>query len=63
MHAHVRELAADQDDLVAAWQLLAIGLTRRAIDDKVHRRRWRVVHPGVYALTAAPLTSTTNPPG
>jgi len=52
----VRELAAAQGDIVAAWQLLAFGSTRRMIDHRRRQRGWQVVHPGVYALTNAPLT-------
>jgi very-short-patch-repair endonuclease len=56
MDAQVRELAAEQWDVVAAWQLLAAGWTRRKIIHRIRHRGWRVVHPGVYALTNAPLT-------
>jgi Protein of unknown function (DUF559) len=56
MHVRVRELAAGQGDLVAAWQLTALGLTRHAIAHRVGKWGWRVVHPGVYALSSAPLT-------
>jgi very-short-patch-repair endonuclease len=56
MDVRVRELAAGQDDVVAAWQLLAAGLTREAIVHRVCKSGWRVVHAGVYALNSAPLT-------
>jgi hypothetical protein len=56
MDVHVRELAAAQADLLAVWQLFAVGWTRAMIDHRVRSRAWRVVHPGVYALTNAPLT-------
>jgi hypothetical protein len=56
MDVRIRQLAAGQADVVAAWQLLSAGLTRRMVDDRVARWGWRVVHPGVYALTSAPLT-------
>ena len=56
MDVCLRALAAGQYDLVAAWQLLARGWTRRMIDHRVEDRGWRVVHRGVYALTSAPLT-------
>jgi very-short-patch-repair endonuclease len=56
MHVQVRKLAAGQADVVAAWQLREAGFTRRMIDDRVQRLGWRVVHPGVYALTSAPPT-------
>src|SRR3954452_2057334 len=56
MHVHLRELAANQADLVAAWQLLAAGWTRGMVDYRVQQDGWRVVHPGVYAMTHGPLT-------
>jgi very-short-patch-repair endonuclease len=56
MDARVRELAAKQADIVAAWQLATIGLSDEAIKHRVLRRDWRPVHRGVYALTNAPLT-------
>ena len=56
MDVHVRELAARQADLVAAWQLLALGWSRGMVDYRVQRDGWRVVHPGVYALTQGALT-------
>jgi very-short-patch-repair endonuclease len=52
----VRELAARQADLVAAWQLVEAGLNRRAIEHRARELGWRRVHQGVYALTSAPLT-------
>src|SRR3954470_6738739 len=53
----VRELAALQADVVAGWQLRAeAGWTPRMIKHRVMEHGWRVVHPGVYALTQAPLT-------
>jgi very-short-patch-repair endonuclease len=56
MDAHLQELAENQADTVAAWQLLAAGWTRRMVDDRSKRHGWRVVHRGVYALSAARLT-------
>src|SRR5438105_10268603 len=56
MHVHLRALAARQCDIVAAWQLVAMGASRKAIDHRVRTHAWRVVHRGVYALTNAPLT-------
>jgi plasmid stabilization system protein ParE len=56
MDAALRDLAARQDDLVAAWQLLAEGWTRRKVKHHVVAGAWRVIHHGVYALTQAPLT-------
>src|SRR5438270_1969376 len=56
MDVHLRALAAGQYDILAAWQLMAAGATRRMIDHRVETHGWRVVHRGVYALTNAPLT-------
>src|SRR4051812_4633467 len=52
----VRALAAAQVDIVAGWQLRAAGWSRWAIEHRVMNHGWRVVHPGVYVLTQAPLT-------
>lgn len=41
---------------MAAWQLLAAGWTRWMIQHRVQEHNWRVVHAGVYALGAAPLS-------
>lgn len=57
MDVHLRELAARQYDIVAAWQLMRRGWTRRMVDHGPEDRGWRVVHPGVYALTASVLTT------
>src|SRR3954451_14948263 len=51
----VRGLAAAQGDVVAGWQLREIGWTPKAVERRLERG-WRVVHPGVYALTQSPLT-------
>jgi very-short-patch-repair endonuclease len=56
MHSHLRNLAARQADVVAGWQLREAGWTRKKIEHHVQRRGWRVVHPGVYALTSSPLS-------
>jgi hypothetical protein len=56
MHVHLRELAARQDDIVAGWQLLAVGWTPRMVEHRVRAHGWRVVHRGVYALTRSPMT-------
>src|SRR3954454_12279331 len=56
MHVRLWELAAQQRDLVAAWQLLATGWSRRMIAQHRKHDGWSVVHPGVYAMTHAPLT-------
>src|SRR5215208_2984515 len=56
MDVRIRELAARQFDLVAAWQLVDHGATRELIRHRVKHRGWRVVHRGVYALSHSPLT-------
>src|SRR5438270_7762871 len=56
MHPDLRALAAKQQDLVARWQLIGAGWTRRMIEHRVENHGWRVVHRGVYALNSAPLT-------
>jgi very-short-patch-repair endonuclease len=56
MHVRLKRLAAKQGDVVAVWQLREAGWTWHAIQHWVRKSGWRVVHPGVYALTAAPLT-------
>jgi hypothetical protein len=56
MDVRLRELAARQDDVVAAWQLAALSWSPKAVRHHVCRLGWRRVHPGVYALTSALLT-------
>src|SRR3954469_4598000 len=55
MDAHLHRLAERQADVVAASQLRAVGWTDHGIQHYVRRGAWRVIHPGVYALTHAPL--------
>jgi hypothetical protein len=55
MDSHLRRLAARQADVVAAWQLRAAGWTPRRVRHHAQIGGWRVIHPGVYALTSAPL--------
>jgi hypothetical protein len=45
-----------QRDLVAWWQLQALGWSRRRIEDQAWRHRWQVPYLGVYARTHGPLT-------
>ena len=56
MDVRLARLAQRQDDLVAAWQLVAAGWSRRRVAHHARRDRWRRIHSGVYALTQAPLT-------
>src|SRR4051794_23698406 len=55
MDSRLRNLASRQVDVVAAWQLRAAGWTSRKVQCHVQSGGWRVIHPGVYALTTAPL--------
>jgi hypothetical protein len=56
MNALLLELARSQDDLVARWQLAGAGWTPGKLEHHIITNAWRVIHPGVYALTQAPLT-------
>ncbi len=56
MDVRVRELASRQADLIAAWQLRDLGWSQSTITQHARRRGWRSIHPGVYAVTYAPLT-------
>lgn len=50
------ERAACQHGVVARWQLLELGLTRRAIDLRLACGRLHVIHRGVYAVGHQVLT-------
>src|SRR3954465_2859936 len=56
MDVRIRELASRQDDVLAAWQLAELGLTRHAIAHRGGKWGWRPVHPGVYVTTLSPLS-------
>src|SRR3954454_11650746 len=56
MDVRLRELAARQRDLVAAWQLRGMGWTWKGLEHHAAHSGWRAVHSGVYALTQAPLS-------
>jgi hypothetical protein len=56
MDVRLAQLAATQDDIVAAWQLVHHGWTLHAIAHQARRGRWRPIHDGVFALGQAPLT-------
>ena len=47
-------LARSQHGAVSRSQLLAIGASRRMVDDRLQRRLLTALHPGVYALPGAP---------
>jgi very-short-patch-repair endonuclease len=54
-HVHWQGLAAEQDDLVARWQLLR-SAPLWAVEETIRRADWRTVHDGVYATNHAPIT-------
>lgn len=45
-----------QDDMVAWWQLAALGWSEHRIVHWIRSRRWSRVHEGVFACRRAPLT-------
>src|SRR5436309_6906513 len=53
MDPHLRSLAAGQADVVAAWQLLQRGWSRKKIEHYIQSRGWRPLHDGVYLLTSS----------
>ena len=55
MDPHLRSLAARQADVVAAWQLVAAGWSRKRISHNAHRGGWRALHRGMYVLSAGPV--------
>jgi very-short-patch-repair endonuclease len=56
MHAHLRELAAAQADVVASWQLVERGWSRDRISHAARRGGWRRLHAGVHLLSQSPPT-------
>jgi hypothetical protein len=56
MDDRLRKLAAEQVEVVAAWQLLRGGWSRHRVDHHARTRGWQRVHPGVYVLTHATPT-------
>lgn len=56
MDVRLVQLAAGQEDIVAAWQLLAAGWNRAMIDHRIRSDGWRLIHRGVYAAAQAPLS-------
>jgi hypothetical protein len=52
----VAQLAGCQHGVVARRQLLALGLSPRAVDHRVERERLHVIHLGVYAVGHTVLT-------
>ncbi len=54
MHVDLARLGAEQDDLVARWQLLHAGWSEKAV---AHRTdRLRAIHSGVYLTSLSPPT-------
>lgn len=49
-------LLRTQNDLVAWWQLRAIGWSEQRIAHHLAQRGWRRIHNGVFACTRSPLT-------
>jgi very-short-patch-repair endonuclease len=56
MDSHLRNLAAKQAEVVAAWQLRTVGWSWKQVRHHAASRGWRRIHPGVYALTQATLS-------
>jgi hypothetical protein len=56
----VSELAHRQAGAISRRQLLAAGLTAQVIDTRVERRRWQVLHRGVYAVFSGPPSRATQ---
>lgn len=56
MDSHLRQLAARQRDVVAAWQLRRAGWSWKKVRHQSARLGWRRVHPGVYVLSQAAPT-------
>lgn len=46
----IADLAAHQHGVVASWQLLRLGISRRAIQHRLETGRLHVLHRGVYAV-------------
>lgn len=50
------EVATSQAGCVARAQALEAGMSDSMIRNRVHRRHWRRLHPGVYVVGGAPQT-------
>ena len=64
MDVRLAQLASQQDDVFARWQLLDRDWTRHAIAHALRVRGWRTIHEGVYTTSLAPLNrndSTLKP--
>jgi hypothetical protein len=49
-------LLFQQEDVIAWWQLAALGWSPRRIEKTVQSRSWRTIHVGVFTPLQAPLT-------
>ena len=56
MDAAIARVAAPQFGLITRAQLLALGLSSRAICNRIAKGRLQVIHPAVYAVAGAPPT-------
>ena len=54
--AYLAELAAAHQGLLLREWLVAAGVTPDAMRQRLTRRRWIEVHPGVYRIAGAPVT-------
>lgn len=52
----IGELSASQHGVVALRQLRELGMTQGRVAKRIESGRWRRVHPGVIAMSHAPLT-------
>jgi len=55
----VSELAHGQAGAISRRQLLTAGLTVQMIDTRLERRRWQMLHRGVYAVFSGPPSRDT----
>jgi hypothetical protein len=54
--AAIAALAKRQHGVVARWQLVALGLSRRVVEHRVERGRLHVLYRGVYAVGHRAIT-------
>jgi hypothetical protein len=54
----LRRILSEQHNVAARWQLVDCGMTRGAIQHRVGPAgRWRIILPGVYVASDAPVTA------
>lgn len=56
MNVRWQGFAAEQDDLVARWQLVGAGIHAAAVGRLLATPWWTKIHDGVYATNLAPVT-------